>query len=486
MHIHIIAVAGTGMGSLAGLLRELGHEVSGSDTSFDPPMGPALKAWGVRAMQGFSPDNLTPAPDLVVVGNVCRKDNPEVLAALDRRLPLTHIAGALERFVFAGTSPLVVAGTHGKTTTTALAAYLLDQTGLAPGFLIGGIPQDFPSSFRAPRKGRRSLADNVGLGRGSPFVIEGDEYDTAYFEKTAKFLHYHAEVAIITSIEYDHIDIYPSVADYVAAFERFVRQIPEPGLIVAYAGDARVVEVVERHARSEVSYYALGDDDCHGVAPHWLAAVAESGPTGTSFDLYAGGVSCGRFALGLSGRHNVANAVAAIAASAQGYGVRLSNLVRPLAAFRGVKRRQELIGIVRGIHVYDDFAHHPTAVATTLAGMKRRHPESRLVALFEPRSATACRKLHQRDYVSAFTAADAVLLAPLGRQGLSPDERLDTQRLAHDLAAEGTPAQAFDDLDDLLDSAVEQAKPGDVLLLLSNGAFGGMRARLLSALEQVK
>src|SRR6187399_3056703 len=235
MRIHVIAVAGTGMGALAGLLAELGHEVTGSDTAFDPPIGPELAAWGVRCLTGFEPAHLEPAPELVVVGNVCRPNNPEARAAIDRGLPVTHIAGALARFALAGSSPLVVAGTHGKTTTTSLAAWLLDRTG-------------FEKSFRPPRALRR-LASAPRPERRPPFVIEGDEYDTAFFEKTAKFLHYAPEVAIITSIEHDHVDIYPTLESYLEAFRRFVALVPESGLIVANGADAEVVRVVETHAR---------------------------------------------------------------------------------------------------------------------------------------------------------------------------------------------------------------------------------------------
>lgn len=472
------------MGSLAGLLRELGHEVSGSDVRFDPPMGPALANWGVRTLTGFSPEHLAPAPDLVVVGNVCRRDNPEVVRAHELGLPVTHIAGALQRFVFGESSPLVVTGTHGKTTTSALCAYLLDKAGFAPGFLIGGIPRDLPSSFKKPRAhSPRSLLHAPAVRRNPPFVIEGDEYDTAFFEKTAKFLHYGAEVAILTSIEYDHVDIYASFDDYVAAFRRFVRQMPEHGLIVANAADPKVVEVVEQAACTEVAYYALESEATHGVAPHWVAAPAESGATGTSFDVFAGGAKCGRFAISLSGQHNVANALAALAACAQGYGAPLASLVRPLAEFSGVKRRQELVGTPRGIRVYDDFAHHPTAVSKTLAGLRRRHPQGKLLALFEAKSATACRKLHQADYVGAFAAADIVLLAPLGRDGLSEDERLDTHKLASDLVQAGKRAHAFSDLDSLVESTKEYAADGDVVAVLSNGAFGGVQQRLVAALE---
>jgi UDP-N-acetylmuramate: L-alanyl-gamma-D-glutamyl-meso-diaminopimelate ligase len=243
------------------------------------------------------------------------------------------------------------------------------------------------------------------------------------------------------------------------------------------------VEVVEQAACTEVAYYALESENTHGVAPHWVAAPAEVGPTGTSFDVFAGGAKCGRFAISLSGQHNVANALAALAACAQGYGAPLTSLVRPLAEFSGVKRRQELLGTPRGIRVYDDFAHHPTAVLKTLAGLRRRHPQGKLLALFEARSATACRKLHQADYVGAFAAADIVLLAPLGREGLSEGERLDTQKLAQDLVQAGKQAHAFGDLESLVESTKQYAANGDVVAVLSNGAFGGVQERLVAVLE---
>ncbi|MCA9592525.1 MAG: UDP-N-acetylmuramate:L-alanyl-gamma-D-glutamyl-meso-diaminopimelate ligase [Myxococcales bacterium] len=478
MRVHIVAVAGTGMGSLAGLLKELGHDVSGSDVAFDPPMGPALESWGVRCLSGFDAAHLDPAPDLVVVGNVCRKNNPEAVAAFERGLDVTHIAGALRRFALGGTAPLVVAGTHGKTTTSAMAAWLLDAVGLAPGFMIGGLPKNFSQSFRAAKTEPRRLSQM----RAVPFVLEGDEYDTAYFEKTAKFLHYGAEVAIITSIEHDHIDIYPTEESYLEAFRRFVATVPESGVIVANAGDARVVEIVNAHAKAPVGWYALEGESTHGMPPHWLAAPAENRPEGTTFDLFAGGVAAGRFVLPSPGRHNLKNALAAIAAAAQGYGARLGDLATALARFEGVRRRQDLIGEPGGIFVYDDFAHHPTAVRETLMALRQRHPEGRLFAVFEPRSATACRNLHQQAYAESFGDADEVHLAPLGRAGLADDERLDTARLARELGAKGTPTQNHESLDAILALLTARARPGDVIALLSNGAFGGIHAKLLSAL----
>jgi len=480
MRIHVVAVAGTGMGSLAGLLKELGHEVSGSDVAFDPPMGPALETWGVRCLTGFDAKHLEPAPDKVVIGNVCRRDNPEAVAAIERGLPYTHIAGALRELCMAGTAPLVVAGTHGKTTTSAMAAWLLEGVGRAPGFLIGGLPKNFQQSFRSA-KPRPALATDGAL-RKTPFVIEGDEYDTAFFEKTAKFLHYGAEVAIITSIEHDHIDIYPTLESYLDAFRKFVATVPEDGLIVACCSDALVVDIVSSAARAPVAWYALQDEPTHGMAPHWLAAPAEMTAQGTSFDLFAGGVACGRFLLPAPGRHNLKNALAALGACAQGYGARLRDLGPALARFAGVRRRQDLLGEPGGVFVYDDFAHHPTAVRETLAALRQKHAGGRLFAVFEPRSATACRKLHQDEYVKSFDLADEVHLAPLGRTNLNVDERLDTEALVSELTLRGRQAERHDSIDTIVTALSNRAAAGDVVALLSNGAFGGIHQRLLSAL----
>ncbi len=447
------------------------------------PWGPCSKSgeWFVGA--DFDPAHLDPRPDLVVIGNVCRKDNPEARAAIDGGLPYTHIAGALAEFVLGGTRPLVVAGTHGKTTTTSLCAWLLEAAGREPGFLVGGVPVNFTRSFRAPRKKRLPVAGGVSVDARAPFVIEGDEYDTSFFEKTAKFLHYRAEVAIITSIEHDHVDIYPTMDAYRDAFRKFVATVPESGLVVANAADPVVVEVVREAARADVAWYALEGEPLHGVAPRWLGAPAGTDARGTAFDLYAGGVACGRHVVPLGGRHNVANAVAAIGAVVEGYGPRLHEVARPLAQFRGVKRRQEVIGEPRGIVVIDDFAHHPTAVRETLAALRARFPTGRLFAAFEPRSATACRAMHQADYALSFDAADEVLLAPLGRTGLADGERLDLERLAADLRAKGKRSARFDGTASIVAELVERARRGDVIALLSNGAFGGIHGKLLAALD---
>jgi UDP-N-acetylmuramate: L-alanyl-gamma-D-glutamyl-meso-diaminopimelate ligase len=413
---------------------------------------------------------------------VCRPDNSEARAAIERGLSVTHIAGALARFALAQSSPLVVGGTHGKTTTTALAAWLLERTGFEPGFLIGGLPKGFERSFRAPPAVRR-LASSPRPERRPPFVIEGDEYDTAFFEKTAKFLHYAPEVAIVTSIEHDHVDIYPTLDSYLEAFRRFVELVPEHGLIVANGADPLVVDVVSRAARAPVSWFSLEGETTHGVPPHWLAAPAASDESAQTFDLYAGGVACGRLALPLPGRHNLKNALAAIGAVTQGFGARLADVGPALAAFRGVRRRQELIGTPRGAFVYDDFAHHPTAVRETLAALRARHPGARLVAVFEPRSATACRRTHQDDYAKSFDLADEIVFAPLGRSNLRPEEALDLALLVGELGRRGKPAANEPSVDAIVDRLGRSVSSGDVVALLSNGAFGGIHTKLLARLE---
>ena len=485
MRIHFVAVSGTAMGSLAGLCAELGHDVSGSDVRFDPPIGPALKKWGIQLFEGFSADHLAHKPDLVVIGNVCRKDNVEARAAIDGGFRYTHVAGALQEFALEGTRPLVVAGTHGKTTTTSLCAYLLDAVGLEPGFLIGGIAKNFGTSFRtAPTTRSLPTLGEAGLSRpggAKAFVLEGDEYDTAFFEKTAKFLHYHAQVLVLTSCEHDHIDIYPTEESYFAPFVQLLRDMPEDGLLIANANDAKVVELT-RHARCRVSFYGTEDKKSYAPAIHWQGAIASSDASGTSFDLYGGGSYFGRVASPLSGHHNLQNVLAAFAAAAEGFGAKVDKLIEALARFEGIKRRQELIGTPGGVLVYDDFAHHPTAVRETLGGLKRRHPDGKLFAVFEPRSATACRALHQDAYPGSFSEADIVMLAPLGRSGLAPEEALELCKIDEQLAQSGTPASVMPDVDSIVAALKMQANAGDVVALLSNGAFGGIHSLVLNAL----
>jgi UDP-N-acetylmuramate: L-alanyl-gamma-D-glutamyl-meso-diaminopimelate ligase len=480
MRIHVIAVSGTGMGPLAGLLAAMGHEVTGSDVAFDPPIGPKLAEWGIRCVPGFDAKNLAYGPDLVVIGNLCRSNNPEARFAIDNGLDYTHIGGALQRFVLSGTRPVIIAGTHGKTTTSALTAGLLDAAGLSPGYLIGGVPRGLERSFRAPPRTRSLLRDAP-----PPFVIEGDEYDTAFFEKTAKFLHYAAEVVVLTSIEHDHIDIYPTLDSYLWPFKELVSRLPERGLVVANAADEQVVHIVREHAQVPVYWYALEGQETFGVAPHWLLAPSAADATGTSFDLFLGGVAAGRWVTPLMGRHNLANVAAALAASVHGFGVEPTRLRTALAGLHGVARRQDLIGTPGGVFVYDDFAHHPTAVRETLLALRTRHPGARLFAVFEPRSATASRKFHQDVYPESFGPADVVLLARVARD-LPADERLDVAQIAAEVQRRGGDARHFDTVDAIVDDLARRTRAGDVVAVLSNGTFGGIYAKLLSALDGPK
>jgi UDP-N-acetylmuramate: L-alanyl-gamma-D-glutamyl-meso-diaminopimelate ligase len=462
------------------LLAAMGHEVTGSDVAFDPPIGPKLAEWGIRCVPGFDAQNLAYGPDLVVIGNLCRANNPEARFAIDSGLDYTHIGGALQRFVLPGTRPVIIAGTHGKTTTSALTAGLLDAAGLAPGYLIGGVPRGLERSFRPPPRARSLLRDSP-----PPFVIEGDEYDTAFFEKTAKFLHYSAEVVVLTSIEHDHIDIYPTLESYLWPFQQLMARLPSRGLVVANAADEHVVRVVREHAKVPAIWYALEGQETFGVAPHWLLAPSAADATGQSFDLFLGGVAAGRWVTPLMGRHNLANVGAALAASVHGFGIEPTRLRTALAGLHGVARRQDLIGTPGGVFVYDDFAHHPTAVRETLLALRTRHPGARLFAVFEPRSATASRKFHQDVYPESFAAADVVLLARVARD-LPADERLDVAQVAADLQRRGTDARDFDSVDAIVDDLARRTRSGDVVAVLSNGTFGGIYSKLLSALSGPK
>jgi UDP-N-acetylmuramate: L-alanyl-gamma-D-glutamyl-meso-diaminopimelate ligase len=456
------------MGSLAGLLKAAGHRVTGSDKAFYPPMGPALARWGIETIEGHDPKNLEPAPDLVVIGNVCRPDHPEARAAIDRGLRYASFPATLADEVLGKRHPFVVAGTHGKTTTSTLLAYLLERVGADPGMLLGGVPIDFETSFR------------LGHERG-PFVVEGDEYDSAFFEKSPKLWQYRAHAAILTSVEHDHIDIYPDPASYREVFVHWVRGLPEDGVLVAWAGSPAVREVA-KEARCRVVYYALSTDDVGDESPVWVASPIASRSGIQPFDLFIGGSATRTVMSPLSGAHNVLNATAAIAIAAEAAGAPLDGLLGALRSFRGVRRRQELLGTADGVRVYDDFAHHPTAVKETLRGLRARHPEGTLYAVFEPRSATASRRLHQDAYASAFSDADVTILAPVGRPEIAKDEKLDVDAIAGAIRARGGDAVAAASDEAIVETLEARAVRGDTVVLMSNGAFGGIHDRVLAAL----
>jgi UDP-N-acetylmuramate: L-alanyl-gamma-D-glutamyl-meso-diaminopimelate ligase len=457
------------MGALATLFRARGVRVTGSDVAFDPPIGPALREAGVECMTGYDASHLDPAPDLVVIGNAIRKDNAEARAAEEKDLRRTSMSGALRDHFLRGRRPVVVCGTHGKTTTSSLCAWVLDRAGKEPGFFIGGIPKSFGVGA-AIGYAERSLTK-----KPAPFVVEGDEYDAVYWHKQPKFYDYvgvgRDDIAIVTSIEHDHIDIYPTEASYDAAFIGLYERVPDEGLVVVDISQRRALELARKHAKARVVTYGLDP------SAEWSGALAADG----TFDVFAGGSACGRFSMQLPGAHNVRNALAAIAMAAEGFGVAPSTSKAALASFEGVKRRQELLGEPGGVFVYDDFAHHPTAVDETLRALRKKHPRGSLVAIFEPRSAPACRNIHQAAYVGAFEAADRVLLAPLGRTNVPEAERLDLAKLARDL---GSKARVAASVDEIVSDAASNAKRGDVIAVLSNGAFGGIHALLTHELEK--
>jgi UDP-N-acetylmuramate: L-alanyl-gamma-D-glutamyl-meso-diaminopimelate ligase len=468
-HVHFVAICGTGMGSLAGLLRARGVRVTGSDDALYPPMSTALERWQIPVRRGFRADHvLDDPPDLVVIGNAVRPDNPEARAAIDEGLPYLSFPDALHQLAIAGRHAVVITGTHGKTTTTSLVASLLLRTGRDPSLLVGGHAIDFDGSFRE--------------GNGAHFVVEGDEYDTAFFDKTPKFLHYGARTALIGSVEFDHADIYRDLDHVKESFRRLVAQLPRDGALVAALNHAAVRDVV-REAPCRVVGYGLGDEG----APAWRAEALEADAGGTSFALRGPDAAGLTARVPLHGRFNVENALGALATVAT-LGVPPAEAARALAQFGGVKRRQEVRGEARGVLVIDDFAHHPTAVRGTLEALRERFPERRLVAVFEPRTNTSRRAVFQQAYAHAFDGADRVVVCepPAGAIYSATGEVTEffsAARLVQDLGARGIRAVALPDVDAIVEHLAETSQPGDVVLTLSNGDFGKIWERLLDALR---
>jgi UDP-N-acetylmuramate: L-alanyl-gamma-D-glutamyl-meso-diaminopimelate ligase len=463
--IHLIGVAGTGMGSFAGMLEAAGYEVTGSDENVYPPMSTQLERWGIEVLTPYRAENLDRArPDLVIVGNVVRAVNPEATAMRERGLPHVSFPAALGELFIGPRHGVVVVGTHGKTTASAMMGALLHHAGRDPSFLVGGVSRDFDSNFR--------------LGRGPHFVVEGDEYDTAYFDKGPKFLHYRPRTAIFTSCELDHIDIYRDEAHYESAFERFVDLVPADGFLAACASYESVLRIARR-ARAPVETYAV---DRAGA--DWEARGLTLAADGARFTLVRRGRALAEVHLPVGGAHNVENALG-VAAAATALGLSPAEIAAGLAAFRGVKRRQEVRGTAGGVVVVDDFAHHPRAVEKTLAAIRSAFPGARLLAAFEPRSNTSRRNLHQREYASSATwggAAEVFLLRPASTDKVPESERLDLDALTGALGAAGTRARVFATVDEMVPEIAAAARPGDVVVAMSNGAFGGIWGKLLDAL----
>ncbi len=460
--VHLIGICGTGMGALAGLFQQAGFTVRGSDDGVYPPMSTHLAEQEIPVQEGYDPAHLDPPPDLTVVGNACPPTHPEAAYAREEGLVQQSFPEALaHNFLTEARRPLVVTGTHGKTTTTGLLVHLLRHAGRDPGFLIGGVTQRTGESY--------------ALGADAPFVVEGDEYDSAYFDKRPKFMHYRPHAAVVTSLEFDHADIFVDRDDYRGAFKDFVGLLDADGLL-ALCGDAPEVRALAPHTRATVRTYGLAADNDVRAENVTLT------DTGPSFTLRMDG-RCEDVTLPLPGRHNVQNALAA-AMLAHSEGVSLPEIAAGLAAFEGMKRRQEVRGRPNDVLVIDDFAHHPTAVRATVQALRDAHPDRRLVAIFEPRSNTSRRAHFQADYGRAFDAADHVLLkAPPVRHNDDPDAMLDADAVVQTIRDRGTPAEAFDDVNAVLPTLVDTLRPGDVALLMSNGSFGGLPERLPAALE---
>ncbi len=457
-HIHMIAVCGTGMGSLAGMLKTRGYHITGSDEHIYPPMSTFLESIGISVQEGFDARRLQPAPDLVIIGNAVSRGNPEAEEVLNRKIPYMSLPEALKEFFLRGKYSCVVAGTHGKTTTSSLLAWTLEASGRKPGFFIGGLPENFGRGFQ--------------LGGGPHFVLEGDEYDSAFFDKAPKFLHYLPDLVILNNVEFDHADIYRSFEDVVIAFRRLINIIPGNGHLVAGIDDP-VVQDLTRYAFSHVHTFGFSSD------AEWRAVDVRFGPEGTAFRVEKEGQTVADLSLPLSGDHNVRNALGCFVA-AQTLGLSAEEIAAAFRRFRGVRKRLQLRGEVDGVLVFDDFAHHPTEVRETLNGLRQRYPQRRIWAFFEPRTATTKRKIFEDAYARAFEAADHVVIAPLYRPDKVPEgERLSVEQLAERLRTAGLHAVVCPLGEAMLELLGAEVQQGDILLFMSNGDFGGVPDRLM-------
>jgi UDP-N-acetylmuramate: L-alanyl-gamma-D-glutamyl-meso-diaminopimelate ligase len=460
--IHLMGICGTAMASLAGLLKDKGFVVTGSDQNPYPPMSTQLEKLGINIMKGYSAENLSPKPDLVIVGNVIAKSNPEAVALLNSSIPYTSLPKAIGEWVIESRESIVVAGTHGKTTTTSLMAWIAEISNKKAGFLIGGIPRNFSYSFRIPE--------------GDYFIIEGDEYDTAFFDKVPKFIHYKPRHVILTSIEFDHADIYKNLDEVKSAFKNLLSLIPQNGTLVYHVKDANINSILENFKGLNKVSYGFNRAD-------YMAKFISQNAEGSTFQVFHNSYFLGEFFIPLHGEFNILNATATIAMANQ-LDWNIEKIRESLESFSGIKRRQELIGEPKGIKILEDFAHHPTAVLETVKAVQKRFQGKKVFSVFEPRSATSRRKIFQKEYVNAFKQCHEVILAePFDQSKIQEDDRFSVSELVRDLNNQEGCAQSFAKVDEIVEYLAKHAKSGDVILIMSNGAFDGIYSKLISRLQ---
>ncbi len=461
-HIHLMGICGTAMASLAGLLKDRGFNVSGSDLNPYPPMSTQLGSLGIPIMKGYKAENLHPKPDFVIVGNVISANNEEAQELVKLGIPYTSLPKAMGEFIIADKECINISGTHGKTTTTSLMSWVAEVCGEKPGFLIGGVAKNFSKSFRNPEK--------------NFFVIEGDEYDTAFFDKVPKFIHYKPRHVILTSVEFDHADIYKDLSAVKEAFRTLIKLVPEDGTLIACADDANVMELFkESKCKNSFTYGLKGGD--------FKTTILKETTEGIEFQVSFKDQLLGIYFVNMSGEYNILNATSVVALSTH-LGFDSEKIKEALRSFEGVKRRQEILGEPKGILVIEDFAHHPTAVRETVKGIQGKYPGRKVFSVFEPRSATSRRKVFQQDYVEAFKGSHEVMLAEAFDQSkIEAENRFSSDELIYDLKKSGVLANAFNSSEAIVNALKSRAHSGDIILIMSNGGFDGIYTKLLSALS---
>ena len=467
MKIHLIGICGTAMATLAALLKQRGLDVQGSDQGVYPPMSEFLASEGIRAFDGYDASHITSDLSLVVVGNAVSRGNPELEAVLSRKIRYCSLPEAIREHFLWGARSIVIAGTHGKTTTTSLTGWVLTSAGKDPTVLVGGIARNFGDDGSSYR-----------VGGGRDFVIEGDEYDSAFFDRTAKFLKYLPDIAVVNNVEFDHADIYPNLEAVLQAFDRLVLLVPRNGMLLL-GHDSEHARRLKARAVSPVETFGFSED------ADWVAYELTATDGVQRFSVRRGRNYFGAFTLPLLGEHNVLNALAAIAVGAT-VGLDQTTIARGLRTFLGVKRRLEVVGEAGGVTVYDDFAHHPTAVAETLRAVRQAYPGRRVWAVFEPRSASSCRKIFQHDFARAFShaSADETLIATVFRSTLPDAERLSVEELVDEICRAGRKARHVGSADHIIDTIIAERRPGDVVVIMSNGGFDNIHRRLLARLRE--